>query len=110
MYTAQEAYEMSTRASDIVREMELNRAVALVEEKIKESVNNGKFFCCVSTKMTDSLHTDKQKVYFKQRIIQTFTKQGYKVICMDSSNGSDDTFFYDFMISWEDAKNEYNIS
>lgn len=110
MYTAQEAYEMSKRASDIVREMERNRAVALIEEKIKESVNEGKFSCRVSTKMTNSLHNDREKVYFKQKIIQTFTKQGYKVICMDASDGSNDTFFYDFMISWEDAKNEYDIS
>ena len=100
MYTAQEAYEMSVKASDIQREIERNKAVMQVEEKVKESVNLGKFFCHVSVKITDSLHTDRQKVYFKQRIIQTFTKQGYKVVCMNGDSASNDTFIYIFLISW----------
>lgn len=109
MYTAQEAYEMSKKSSNIQREIEHNRAVAEVEEKIKRSIYEGKFFCHVSVKMTDSLYTDREKVYFKQRIIQTFTKQGYKVVCMNGDSTSNDTFIYIFRVSWEDAKNKYEV-
>lgn len=100
MLTAQEAKERSERAIHIKKDMEFNKGIALIEERIKDAISQGKYKCVVSVKTTDDLYTKDEKILFHEKIKQTITSYGYKIVSEGGSCGSDNTFFHDYVITW----------
>lgn len=101
MLTAQEAKERSTRAIDIQKTLEFNKGIALIERAIESSICKGRYKCIISVKITDNLYTKDEKKLFQEKIEQTIASFGYKITLDRETEGSGNTFFYDYIISWE---------
>lgn len=100
MLTAKKARERTEHAFRIKKNMEFNKAVAFIEKKIENAISQGNYKCVVSVKITDNFYTEDEKILFHEKIKQTITSFGYKIISDRGSIGSDNTFFYDYVISW----------
>lgn len=100
MLTAQEAKERSERAIHIKKNIEFNKSITVIEERIENAISQGNYKCVVSIKITDDLYTEDEKTLFHMKIMQTTTSFGYKIVADGGSKGADNTFFYDYIISW----------
>lgn len=100
MLTAQEAKERSERAIHIKKNMEFDKGITFIEKRIEDAISQGKYKCVASVKITDDLYTDDEKILFHEKIKQAIASYGYKIISEGGSRGSDNTFFYDYVITW----------
>lgn len=101
MLTAQEAKERSTRAIGIQKTLEFNKGIALIERAIENTICKGRYKCIISVKITDDLYTKDEKKLFQEKIEQTITSFGYKITLDQETEGPGNTFFSDYVISWE---------
>ena len=100
MLTAQEAKERSERAIHIKKDMEFNKSITFIEKRIEDAISQGKYKCVASVKTTDDFYTDDEKKLFHEKIKQTIASFGYKIISEAGSRGSNNTFFYNYVITW----------
>lgn len=100
MLTAQEAKERTERAAQVKKNMEFNKNIALIEKRIEATISQGDFVCDASVQITNDLYTKEEKKLLNEKIIQTITDFGYKVIFEGGTTGSDNTYRYDYIIDW----------
>ena len=100
MLTAQEAKERSERAIHIKKDMEFNKGITFIEKRIEDAISQGKYKCVASIKITDDLYTENEKILFHEKIKRTIASFGYKIVSEAEAHGSDNTFFYDYVITW----------